>query len=67
MRSVISWLHWSDEAFNVSTMTLEGLSNFPDFIFCVYDSSTIVAVINGAGPIRAESETMKSHPKETLR
>ena len=67
MRSVISWLHWSDEAFNVSTITLEGLSDFPNFIFCVYDSSTIVAVINGAGPIRAESETMKSHPKETLR
>ena len=66
MRSVISWLHWSDEAFNVSTMTLEGLSDFPNFIFCVDDSSIIVAVINGAGTIRAQSETMKSHPKETL-
>ena len=65
MRSVISWLHWSGEAFNVSTMTFEGLCDYPKFIFFI-DDSTIKAVINGAGPIRAQSETIRSHPKETL-
>ena len=65
MRSVISWLHWSGEAFNVSKMTFEGLSDYPKFIFFI-DDSTIIAVINGAGPIRAQSEIIRSHPKETL-
>ena len=49
MRSVISSLHWFGEAFNVSTMTFEGLSDFPKLVFCIDDST--IADINGARPI----------------
>ena len=46
MRTAISWLHWSGETFDISTMIFKEPSDFPDFIFCTNDS-TLSAVING--------------------
>ena len=50
MRSAISWLHWSGNAFNISIMTFEWPGDFPNFISSI-DDSTILAVITRAGPI----------------
>ena len=58
MRSAISWLHWSGEASNIFGMMFKGLGDFPNFIFCI-DDSTILADINGAGPTEGSAWDMR--------